>query len=160
MFTSALSLLALAASVLAAKNQTGPTKPDLTYLFTVNITTSPAVDIGTTPFGQRIFSPVTGGSFSGPQLEGKVVPGGADWGLVGSNGVFNPDVSYVLETQDGDNIFVRQRGRAPNVFSLFDTGSEEYAWLNLVVAYGVATVLEDGVSVDLWQTIKSPITEP
>lgn len=79
------------------------------------------------------------------------MPGGADWGLVGSNGNFNPDVSYALETQDGDNIFVRQRGRAPNVFSLFDTGSEEYAWLNLVVAYGVATVSEDGVSVDLWQ---------
>lgn len=71
MFISSLSLLALAASVLAAKNQTGPSKPDLTYLFTVNITTSTAVDIGTTPFGQRIFAPITGGSFSGPKLEGK-----------------------------------------------------------------------------------------
>lgn len=70
---------------------------------------------------------------------------------MGGNGDFSPDVAYVLETHDGDNILVRQRGRAPNVFSLFETGSDEYDWLNLVVAYGKATVIDTGVSLDLWQ---------
>ncbi|ROW04553.1 hypothetical protein VMCG_05035 [Cytospora schulzeri] len=145
-----------AASVVASRRapglpSPGPSKPDLTYLFTVNITTS-STSIGTTPFGERKFQAITGGSFSGPRLKGNVASGGADWGIVGSNGDFSPDVAYVLETHNGSNILVRQRGRAPNVFSLFETGSDEYGWLNLVVAYGEATsVTGTGVSLDLWQ---------
>ena len=76
--------------------------------------------------------------------------------MTGSNGVFSPDVAYALETHDGANIFVRQTGRAPGVFSLFDTGSADYAWLNQVVAYGKATVTSTGVSLDFWQV--SPIS--
>lgn len=154
MIVPSLSLLASAASVLASRRAPvshSPSKPDLTYLFKVNITTAPSISIGTTPFGERGFNPITGGSFSGPRLQGNVAPGGADWGIVGGNGDFSPDVAYVLETHDGGNILVRQRGRAPNVFSLFETGSDEYDWLNLVVAYGKATVIDTGVSLDLWQ---------
>lgn len=189
-----------------------PTKPELSYLFTVNITTSPSVPIGTTPLGDRRFEPITGGSFSGPRLQGKfpffdnrpgrgaqqgncsgrgavkggipesgltrwsllccfflaffflqwdfpppitgnVAPGGADWGIVGGNGVFSPDVAYALQTRDGlGDILVRQRGRSPNVFSVFETGSDEYDWLNLAVAYGVVTsVTGTGVSLEFWQ---------
>ncbi|KUI55874.1 UPF0311 protein YveG [Cytospora mali] len=161
MIASSLSLLALATSVLASghgQTLSSPSQPDLTYLFSVNITITPAISIGTTPFGERRFQPITGGSFSGPELQGRVASGGADWGITGSNGDFNPDVAYVLETHDGSNILVRQRGRAPNVFSLFETGSDKYDWLNWVVAYGKATsVTETQVSLDIWQvgTIQS-----
>ena len=51
--------------------KTSPSKPALTYLFSVNVTTSATVSIGTTPFGERAFIPITGGSFSGPKVSGK-----------------------------------------------------------------------------------------
>ena len=38
-----------------------------------------AAQIGMTPEGRRTIAPVTGGTFQGERLSGKVLPGGADW---------------------------------------------------------------------------------
>lgn len=74
MIAEYLSLLALATSALANRNTSGIRgKLNLTYLFTANITTSSTISIGTTPFGERVFDPITGGSFSGPRLEGETL---------------------------------------------------------------------------------------
>lgn len=68
-------LLTLATSAVASRpsppRPASPAKPNLTYLFTVNITTTPSLPIGTTPMGNRQFAPITGGSFSGPRLQGE-----------------------------------------------------------------------------------------
>lgn len=71
MLAPIFSLLTLAASVMAGVQKTGPPKPDLTYLFTVNITSAPSISFGTTPFGPREFVPITGGTFSGPKVAGE-----------------------------------------------------------------------------------------
>lgn len=83
---------------------------------------------------------------------GTVAAGGADFGLIDGNGSFNPDVVYVLQTHDGGNILVREKGHAPNLLLLFETGSDEYDWLNSVVAYGQGLqVPGGGVSLNVWQ---------
>lgn len=83
---------------------------------------------------------------------GTVAAGGADWGLTDANGSFNPDVVYVLQTHDGGNILVREKGHAPNLLLLFETGSDKYDWLNSVVAYGQGVqVPGGGVSLNVWQ---------
>lgn len=48
-----------------------PKPPNLEYLFTVQATESPPVIIGASGHGNRIFIPITGGTFSGPKLQGK-----------------------------------------------------------------------------------------
>lgn len=179
MIRSCLSLLALAAAAMAGPRQ--PSPPALTYLFSLNITSGPTISIGSTPLGDRVFEPIIGGSFSGPKLSGKfdsknretkllevfcrkntsvlilicagtVAAGGGDAALVDANGSFNPDVVYVLQTHDGGNILVRERGHAPNLLLLFETGSDEYDWLNSVVAYGQGLqVPGGGVSLNVWQ---------
>lgn len=86
--------------------------------------------------------------------------GGADFGLVDANGAFNPDVVYVLQTHDGGNILVREKGHAPNLFLLFETGSDKYDWLNSVVAYGQGLqVPGGGVSLNVWQ-VSIPFNYP
>lgn len=83
---------------------------------------------------------------------GTVAAGGGDAGLIDGNGSFNPDVIYVLQTKDGGNILVREKGHAPNLFLLFETGSDEYDWLNSVVAYGQGVQSPSGaVSLNVWQ---------
>ncbi|KAL1856506.1 hypothetical protein Daus18300_010663 [Diaporthe australafricana] len=149
MIRSCLSLLALAATAMAGPRQ--PNTPALTYLFSANITSGATIPIGSTPWGDRVFEPIVGGTFSGPKLSGTVAAGGADWGLIDGNGGFNPDVVYVLQTHDGGNILVRERGHAPNLFLLFETGSDDYDWLNSVVAYGLGAQTKDGVSLSVWQ---------
>ena len=176
MLRSCLSLLALAAVAIAGPIQ--PSPPALTYLFSLNITSGATINIGTTPLGDRVFEPIIGGSFDGPELSGEsprdelapscpctaviyggltlihagtVAAGGGDAGLVDANGSFNPDVVYVLQTNDGCNILVREKGHAPNLLLLFETGSDEYDWLNSVVAYGQGVQSQGGVSLNVWQ---------
>ena len=48
-----------------------PNPPNLEYLLTVQATESPPVIIGASGYGNRIFIPITGGTFSGPKLQGK-----------------------------------------------------------------------------------------
>lgn len=57
----------------------------------------------------------------------------------------------MLQTRDGGNILVREKGHAPNLFLLFETGSDKYDWLNSVVAYGQGSQIPGGVSLSVWQ---------
>lgn len=58
---------------------------------------------------------------------------------------------YLLQTSSGCDILVREKGHAPNVFMLFETGCDDYDWMNGVVAYGKAAQVAGGISVDVWK---------
>ena len=45
-------------------------------LMTLCLKTAPVQDIGAAPRGTRVTFPITGGSFEGERLRGKVLPGG------------------------------------------------------------------------------------
>lgn len=76
---------------------------------------------------------------------------GFDWGLTDAKGTFSPDAIYTLHTKDGATIMVTEKGHAPNVQILFETGDDRYAWLNPVVGYATGAPFEGGVSLDVWQ---------
>ena len=65
---------------------------------------------GDGPFGTRILAVVTGGSFEGPRLKGKIWAGGGDWALRGPDGVARLDVRATFETDDGALIYVQYYG--------------------------------------------------
>lgn len=83
---------------------------ELEYTFTVRASLSPAVVIGNGPEGLRRFVPITGGTFTGPLLSGKVVPGSGDWQVVRADGSLSAEARYTLETPDGVLIAVTNRG--------------------------------------------------
>lgn len=71
--SSILSFLALAATAIAGRIHAHPLEPEdpaIKYIFTVNITAAPIM-LGATPAGQRNFEIVSGGTFSGPELNGE-----------------------------------------------------------------------------------------
>jgi len=80
------------------------------FLLEVKAPVAPAREIGDTPYGRRRVIPITGGTFEGPRLKGRVVPGGADWQVVRRDGVFEIMALYELETDDGVLIHVTSRG--------------------------------------------------
>jgi hypothetical protein len=82
----------------------------LEYAFTVRATLSPPIVIGNGPEGLRRFVPITGGTFTGPLLSGKVVPGSGDWQVVRADGALNVEARYTLEAPDGTLISVNNRG--------------------------------------------------
>jgi hypothetical protein len=83
-----------------------PEAPGLTFLAEISVTVGESIDVGPTPEGHRRVIPITGGTVSGPALNGRVLPGGADYQLLRSPTLTELDARYVLETDDGHRIFV------------------------------------------------------
>lgn len=137
-----------------------PTLPHK-HLFTLRLIVDSAgtAQIGTTPEGRRAIAPVSGGTFEGERLSGKVLPGGADWVHFRADGTMMIDVRLTLQTTDGGLIYLTYQGRFIGAagamaqlaqgktlelgsYSLvtvakFECGNEQYAWLNDIVAVGI-----------------------
>jgi hypothetical protein len=125
---------------------------ELEPLMKVNVTLEPIRDLGDTPLGRRRIIGITGGTFAGARLSGRILPGGADWQVIRADGVAYLDARYTLETTDGALIYVNNKGyrhgprdvierlgRGENVDPAlyymratpwFETSSPAYAWLN------------------------------
>jgi hypothetical protein len=98
---------------------------NLDFAFTVRASLAPPIVVGQAPDGLRRFVPITGGSFAGPLLNGKVVPGSGDWQIVRSDGALNAEARYILETDDGVRISVNNRGvrhAPPDVMAKLNNG--------------------------------------
>ena len=104
--------------------------------------------VGDTPYGGRNVFPIIGGTVEGPMIKGEVLHG-ADYGLGRADESFELDVRLVFrtdddalinmyyiglifETEDGDQYW--------RIVARFETGAEQYDWLNRVIAVG--TVME------------------
>jgi hypothetical protein len=85
--------------------------PRLTPVYRLEATVGPPLDLGAIAQGQRRIVPLTGGTFSGPELNGTLVPGAsADWQIVMADGTALGDVRYTLQTDGGDLLYVQSRG--------------------------------------------------
>ena len=142
---------------------------NLQPLLRAEITLAPPQELGETPLGRRRIIPITGGSFRGENLSGRVLPGGADWQFIRSDGVAELDARYTLETSDHALIYVRNFGYRhgpaevmrklaegqpvdPSLYymrttPLFETGAERYRWLNGLIC--VATGARRASAVEL-----------
>jgi hypothetical protein len=84
--------------------------PRLSPLARFRVDVGPVVSLGATPQGERRMVSLIGGSVSGPQLNGSIVPGGADWQLARSDGVLEIAAHYAIRTDDDALIEVRSNG--------------------------------------------------
>lgn len=85
--------------------------PRLTQVFRVEATLGQPLDVGETAQGHRRIVPLTGGTFTGSELNGKLLPGAsADWQIVLPDGTALGDIRYTLETDGGDLLYVQSRG--------------------------------------------------
>src|SRR2546430_3747690 len=70
-------------------------------LMTLQVVVPPPQRLGAVPHGTRVIAPITSGTFEGPRLRGRVLPGGGDWTLLRSDAVLELDLRITLETDDG-----------------------------------------------------------
>jgi hypothetical protein len=125
-----------------------------------------------TQHGTRRIMYFKGGAFSGPELNGRILPGGGDWVLLRSDGVAELDIRLTLRTDLDELIYAagagifdisqqaRQRildGRDVDPASYyfrttlaFETGAERYRWLNRLVAVGVGRRTRTGMATDVF----------
>ena len=85
--------------------------PSLTRVYLLEATLAETLELGDVAQGRRRIVPLTGGTFAGPELNGKLLPGSsADWQIVLPDGTALGDVRYTLETDEGDLLYVQSRG--------------------------------------------------
>lgn len=93
---------------------------ELEYLCSYNATLQlPPEAIGPVAEGLRLNFYITGGEVSGPRIQGKIRPVGADWLTVRTDGVAVLDVRATIETHDGALLYTSYSG-------LIDAGPDGY----------------------------------
>src|SRR6266568_1514548 len=147
-------------------------------LFDIVVDLNPRLNIGDGPLGRRILFGAAGGSFEGERLRGEVLAGGGDWALFRSDGAMMLDVRLTLRTHDSALVHMSYGGRwiipaelrtdmtdpakrhqidpARYYFRtnpLFETGAEQYAWLNDIVCVGQGYLVEGGIAYSISQVI-------
>jgi hypothetical protein len=142
------------------------------FLFTLTGTVGSPIEVGEMPQGQRRIVPIEGGAFEGPRLRGRVLPNGADWMSIRPDQVLAIDCRAALETHDGALIYMSYRGfrhGPPEIMEAldrgesvdpseyyfrisptFETGRDDYAWLNRIVAVGIGRRVPSGPIYDVY----------
>ena len=102
---------------------------------------------GKTPYGERFRVPIIGGGFEGPEIKGRILPGGADWQLLRADGYLELVADYDMETDDKVLIKVTNRGLIQTVpgadgqrYAMttprFEAPMGKYGWLNQLIFAG------------------------
>jgi hypothetical protein len=85
-------------------------EPRLTQVYRLEATLGQPLDLGETPQGHRRIVPLSGGTFTGPELRGTLLPGAsADWQIVLPDGTALGDIRYTLQTDAGELLYVQSR---------------------------------------------------
>src|SRR6476660_6521812 len=119
-------------------------------LMVLRLATSPTQEVGSTPHGTLFIFPVTGGSFEGDRLRGRVLAGGGDWVTARPDGTLELDLRVTLETDDHALIhmtFTGVRDDANHYFRTlprFETAAPQYAFLNRLMAVGIGEIRPEG----------------
>src|ERR1700757_2598799 len=79
-------------------------------LMKLQVVVPPPQKLGAVPHGTRVIAPIASGTFEGPRLRGRVLPGGCDWTLLRSDGVLELDLRLTLQTDDGAAIYMTSFG--------------------------------------------------
>ena len=149
-----------------------PATPTLEFLARVRADVEAPQLLGQTLVGERRIVPIAGGEIAGPQLRGRILPGGADWQVVYADGTAQLEARYTVRTDDGALVYVRnlgirhgppevleriQRGEAVDPAEYyfrstprFEAGDARYAWLNRIVAVGSGARLANEVHLDIF----------
>jgi muconolactone delta-isomerase len=85
--------------------------PRLIPVYRLDATLGEPLDLGDIVQGHRRIVPLTGGTFTGPEISGTLVSGAsADWQTVLPDGTALGDIRYTLRTNVGDLLYVQSRG--------------------------------------------------
>jgi hypothetical protein len=155
--------------------------PTLEHLADLTVHVAPPVEAGAVlglhSRGRRRIIPITGGTLRGPRLQGRVLPGGADFQLVVSDTMADLDARYIVALDGpeygGEHVYIEnralRRGSAADIARLvrgepvdpaaiyfrcvpsFEVSSPKLAWLTESVFVGTGARHPDRVEISLYR---------
>lgn len=129
---------------------------------------------GRTPIGERRVINILGGSVAG-RVNGRILPGGADWQFVRGDGAAHIEARYTIESDAGALILVSSEGvrhGPPEVLARlltgedvdpslyyfrtcmrFETGDKSLDWLNRILAIARGRRDKNAVKLDVYEVL-------
>ncbi len=134
-------------SVATAASASKPEAPRPVLVYDAVALLEETIPHGRTLMGERFRVPIIGGSFEGPDIRGRILPGGSDWQLRRADGFLELVADYFIETDDKVLIQVTNRGLlhlpspdGPATYAMstprFEAPMGKYDWLNQHVFAG------------------------
>ena len=142
-------------------------------IFTIHAELAPMLHFGRTPYGERRVIGILGGSVRGPKLNGRVLPGGADWQIVRGDGAADIQARYTIESEAGARILVSSEGLRhgppavmerlargntvdPSLYYFrtamrFETADPAVDWLNRILALARGQREANAVRLDVYE---------
>jgi muconolactone delta-isomerase len=103
-------------------------EPRLTQVYRLEATLAPPLELGQVARGHRRIVALAGGTFSGPAMSGRLLPGAsADWQTILPDGTALGDIRYSLQTDRGDLLYVQShniRHGSPEVLARLGRGED------------------------------------
>src|SRR5436305_10161589 len=96
-------------------------------IFSIRCEVANILDLGLAPFGHRRVVNLLGGAVSGAKLNGRILPGGADWQIMATDGALDIHARYTMESDAGALIQVDSRGvrnGPPDIMARLSRGEE------------------------------------
>ncbi len=128
--------------------------------------------VGLNSRGKRRIIPISGGTVTG-HVNGKILPGGADFQIVVSETTADLDARYMVELDNGEHIFVQnralRRGAASDIAKLvrgepvapeaiyfrcvptFEVSSPALEWLTQSIFIGTGARFPDSVQISIFR---------
>jgi Protein of unknown function (DUF3237) len=142
-------------------------------IFTVTAELEAMMTLGRTPYGERRVIGILGGTVHGPKLNGRILPGGADWQILRSDGAADIQARYIIESEQGARIVVNSTGLRhgpPEVLAQlargdkvdpalyyfrtvmrFETADAGVDWLNRILALATGERQARSVRLDVYE---------
>jgi hypothetical protein len=144
------------------------------YVFTITARIAEVTTAGDVGHGVRRIIPIIGGEVRG-EINGKVLPFGADFQIIRPNELIELEAKYAFETDDGAVIYVENKGIRFGPVELleklkrnepvdpkliycrtvpkFETGAEKYRWLMEYLFVASVARHADRVVIDVFRVL-------
>lgn len=168
--------IALGGALASTTNAAEPgalARPDLTLAMRFRVLIGAPQELGQVDGVRKRIIPITGGTVDGPRLQGKILPGGADWQSIRADGTADIFARYTIEAADGTIVSVTnpgyRHGPAPVLARIaageavdpalyyFRTaprfevaGDSPHGWLGRTLFLGTAARYQDHVGLDIF----------
>jgi hypothetical protein len=150
-----------------------PAPPRLVLALEAHVQLGAPIEVGQVPRGRRRIIPITGGTFEGSGIKGRVLNSGADWQIIRADGFAELDTRYALETDKGQIIYVQNAGMrhaAPEIMRkllageivdpklvyfrtvpTFETSAPDLQWLTRSIFIGTGERYPTEVVIRFWR---------
>lgn len=138
--------------------------PRLELISRATVSVAPPTIVGKTAAGERRVVEILKGRFEG-KISGEVLAGGADYQTVLPDGTSYLNARYMIRTDDGAVILVRNYGIRHGIVGddpskyyfrstpRFETAAERYLWLNKIIAICSGARTPESVLLEFYEVL-------